>query len=164
MNRLSMVITIIITIVLASCVSISDRYRLRKADFNEFESWYKINDEPLTGAADGLLRGKHLEEGGMREVYVNDIGQSAFSGDAQVPLPEGTVIVKDTFYIAKDGTKGRRWNITVMRKREPGYDAEYNDWEYVIAGPGKGVRFQGRMPLCIDCHIAADKDFVFTWE
>ncbi len=157
-------ISIITFIVLGSCVTISDRARLRKADFNEFESWYKINDEPLTGAGEGFLRGKHMEEGGMREVYVNEIGQSSFSGDAQVPLPEGTVIVKDTFYIAKDGTKGRRWNITVMRKREPGYDTENNDWEYVTAGPGKGVRFQGRMPLCIECHIAADKDFVFTWK
>lgn len=162
-KRIIAVIAIAI-IVLASCVTISDRDRLRKSNFSDFESWHKINAEPLVGAAGGLLRGKHLEEGGMREVYVNEIGRPVFTGESQGPLPEGTIIVKDTFYIAKDGTKGRRWNITVMRKRERGYDSENNDWEYVTAGPGKGVRFQGRMPLCIECHLAADDDFVFTWE
>ena len=72
--------------------------------------------------------------------------------------------MKDTFYLTEDGGRGRRWNITVMKKREAGYDPENNDWEYVTAGPAKGVRYQGKMSLCIDCHVDAEKDYVFTWE
>lgn len=98
----------------------------------------------------------------MREVYVNQIGESGFGGGGVEAFPEGTIIVKDTFYLGDDGTQGRRWNITVMRKREQGYDPENDDWEYVQAGPRKGVRYQGKIPLCIDCHVSAEFDYVFT--
>ena len=160
-------ITVLVLVVLflyTSCVTISDSQRLKTRDFSDFESWFKVNAKPLIGDGDGFLRGKHLENEGIREVYANEIGQKVFQGNVQPPFPQGSIIVKDTFYTAKDGGKGRRWNITVMRKREPGYDPANGDWEYVTAGPRKGVRYQGTMPLCIDCHVAADKDFVFTWN
>ena len=157
-----LVLTTVIALLLASCVTYSDKDRLKTRDFKDFETWHKINIEPLTGDGDGFLQGKHLENEGIREVYTNRIGQPVFQGDSSLPFPSGTIIVKDTYYIDKDQTKGRRWNITVMRKRNPGYDPEHGDWEYVTAGPRKGVRHQGTMELCIDCHIVADKDYVFT--
>ena len=164
MAKFLSLIAVFLCVMLISCVSFGDKERMRKTDYREFESWAKVNAEPLTGTANGLLQGKHLEDRGIREVYVNEVGEPSFSGNAELPLPVGTIIVKDTFYIAKDGLRGRRWNITVMKKRESGYDSENGDWEYITAGPRKGVRFQGIRPLCIECHILADRDFVFTWE
>ena len=163
MFRLLLLILVAVVLV-TSCVSIADRDRLRTPDFRDFESWYKVNKQPLTGDAGGLLQGKHLDTEGIREVYVNDNGRPVFRGEVQLPFPAGTIIVKDTYYADKGGSRGRRWNITVMRKRESGYDSDNGDWEYVTAGPRGGVRFQGIRSLCIDCHSAAEKDYVFTWE
>jgi hypothetical protein len=157
-------LTLVVVFLLASCVTYSDKDRLRTRDFSDFEAWSKVSEVPLTGDGGGFLAGKHLEERGMREVYTNEIGRPVFQEGGPVPFPSGTIIVKDTFYLDDGGAKGRRWNITVMRKRDAGYDPDHNDWEYVTAGPRKGVRYQGTMELCIDCHIAAERDYVFTWR
>ena len=160
----ALVLTALIVFLFASCVTFDDKDRLKTHDFVDFESWYKVNTQPLTGDAGGLLQGKHLENDGIREVYANEIGSSVFQGKTSPHFPPGAIIVKDTYYTDKNGGKGRRWNITVMKKREQGYDPENGDWEYVTAGPRKGVRYQGTMQLCIDCHAAAENDYVFTWE
>lgn len=157
-------LALIAFVLFSACVSYSDKNRLRKGDYDDFETWYKVNAEPLIGPAGGLLQGKHLEEGGVREVHVNEVGRPVFTSDEELQIPQGTIIVKDTYYLNEDGTRGKRWNITVMRKREAGYDPEYNDWEYVEAGPGKNVKYQGKLEVCIDCHLAADRDYVFTWK
>ena len=164
MRKILAATTIVLLIVQVSCVTFNDDDRMKTEDFETFESWHKVNAETLTGTSNGQLQGKHLEDRGFREVYVNDIGRPAFAGGGDIPIPEGTIIVKDTYYIARDGSQGRRWNITIMKKREAGYDSDNNDWEYVTAGPNKFVRYQGTMSLCIDCHVAAERDFVFTWN
>jgi hypothetical protein len=52
--------------------------------------------------------------------------------------------------------------LTVMYKREAGYDPEGGDWEYmVLDGLGKEVRSRGKLESCRTCHQAvADTDFV----
>ena len=151
---------------LSGCLSsLGDRDGLTTDHFAEFESWHKVNAEPLIGPADGLLRGKHLERDGVREVYANDIAREVFEGRADLPFPEGSIVVKDTFYLTDEGGIGERWNITVMKKREAGYDPDNGDWEYATAGPRKDIRVRGRWNLCIDCHLdALSTDYVFTWE
>ena len=164
MKKIFVLATIAVLITQVSCVTYNDDDRMRTADFEAFESWHKVNAETLTGTSKGQLQGKHLEDRGYRELYVNEVGRPAFAGDGIVPLPEGTIIVKDTYYIARDGSRGRRWNITIMKKREAGYDPDNNDWEYATAGPRKFIRYQGTMSLCVDCHVVAERDYVFTWE
>ena len=149
---------------LTACLSLGDSDKLTKTDIEEFETWYKVNKEPLVGSAGGALQGKHLEREGMREVYINDIGKPVSTGEMTIPFPVGTIIVKDTFYRNGDGSRGKRWNITVMRKREPGYDSSKGDWEYAEAAPSKSLGIVGKWNLCIDCHVYARKDYVFTWE
>ena len=163
--KIARIVVILPTVfLLMSCITYGDAERLRISDFSDFESWHKVNPESLIGPADGLLQGRHLEEGGMREVYVNSVGRSVSDGETELPFPEGSIVLKDTYYIDRDGGRGRRWNITVMRKRAEGYDSENGDWEYVTAGPTKFIRLQGRAPLCIECHVyAEDRDYVFTW-
>lgn len=50
-----------------------------------------------------------------------------------------------------------------MIKREPGYDPQHGDWEYlyVVQKPEKKVT-RGRLESCIKCHWQAkDRDYVF---
>ena len=154
---------VIVALATFSCITFWDEKRTVRADYEDFESWYKINSKPLIGDADGLLQGRHLEAEGLREVYINEIGRPVIEGTRDLPFPSGTIIVKDTYYRTEDGERGRRWNITVMRKRETDYDPDNNDWEYLTVNANKTIRIQGKMTLCIDCHAAAEDDYVFTW-
>ena len=59
--------------------------------------------------------------------------------------------------------KGDLANLTIMVKREGGYDPENGDWEYLMTTATKAVRMQGNLGMCIGCHSAAyDSDYVFT--
>lgn len=43
--------------------------------------------------------------------------------------------------------------LTVMHKREKGYDPAGGDWEFlVLDGAGKQVEAQGRLKTCLSCH------------
>jgi hypothetical protein len=77
------------------------------------------------------------------------------------PLPVGTTIIKekDTDALAK----GPPAEYGAMIKREPGYDPEHGDWEYlyVVQNPEKKVT-RGKLQTCIECHShAKDRDYVF---
>lgn len=79
------------------------------------------------------------------------------------PMPVGTVVVKekhsDPFADAKEPLR----EYGAMIKREPGYDPQHGDWEYlyVVRQPEKKVT-RGRLESCIDCHShAKDKDYLF---
>lgn len=77
------------------------------------------------------------------------------------PLPVGTVVVKEKH--ADLLAKAPLAEYGAMIKREPGYDPQHGDWEYlyVVRGPEKKVT-RGRLESCIECHShAKDKDYLF---
>jgi hypothetical protein len=81
------------------------------------------------------------------------------AGDA--PMPVGTTVVKEkhTDILAKEPVA----EYGAMVKREPGYDPEHGDWEYVyvVLKPQKNVT-RGRLESCIECHAhAKDQDYLF---
>jgi hypothetical protein len=93
-------------------------------------------------------------------VRTNPEAIAAFKA-AKAPLPAGTTIVKEK-HIDREA-KEAPYAYGAMIKREPGYDAEHGDWEYlyVVLTPEKTVT-RGRLESCIDCHAhAKDKDYVF---
>jgi hypothetical protein len=93
-------------------------------------------------------------------VRVNPAAIEAFKeGDA--PLPVGTTVVKEkhTELLAK----GLPPEYGAMVKREPGYDPEHGDWEYVyvVLKPEKKVT-RGRLESCAECHAhAKEQDHLF---
>jgi len=91
-------------------------------------------------------------------VYVTeDAKKTLLSGEGTYPV--GTVIVKSKL----ENQKSREAILyTVMRKREPGYDAGHGDWEYaVLDGRTKRIQSRGRIDSCIDCHQQYEStDFV----
>lgn len=158
---LRMVILGILIMGLATCAS-TDATKTKAMDFANYQNWTKVNSETITGDVSGALGSAHEGTQGFREVYVNMTGEAVSLGKTAYPYPEGTILVKESF---KDsgGKKGDLANITIMVKREGGFDSGNGDWEYLMTNQAKAVQMQGALGMCINCHAqASDSDFVFT--
>jgi hypothetical protein len=76
-------------------------------------------------------------------VYVNEVGKTAMTTQLNPRFPQGSVIVKEKLP-AKDSSSPEL--LTVMIKREPGFDPENGDWEYMaVDGTGKEVQARGKL-------------------
>ena len=83
--------------------------------------------------------------------------------------PVGSAFLKEHFE-AQDGKPSEATLLTMMVKREPGYDPEYGNWEYFWADGVTGELVQrGKSDnkvlyqSCIECHEnMKDRDFVFS--
>lgn len=130
--------------------------------YSGYASWNKVNSTTITGDRTGILGNAHEGSAGFREVYVNSAGLPVSSGSAAVPYAEGSIILKEA-YKDSGGAKGALESLTVMVKRESGYDGENGNWEYIMLTPEMKVQAQGRLSGCISCHLAAEEDdFIFT--
>ena len=92
-------------------------------------------------------------------VYVNELGRHAMMQEKVPHFPQGSVIVKEKLP-AKDSTTPEL--LTVMMKRESGYNPQSGDWEYMaLDGAGKEVQARGRLASCQACHLMnKDSDYV----
>ena len=150
-------------ILVSGCASAPDAGAAPASAFEGYTSWTKVNRQPITGDTTGALGSAHQGERGFREVYINDVGKGVSSGGASYPYPQGTVVVKESYKRGSSGGKGDLAALTVMVKREAGYDPENGDWEYAMATPAMKIQAQGKLGMCINCHAAAfDDDYVFT--
>lgn len=88
-------------------------------------------------------------------IYVNGKGLSSDS----VPLPYGTVIVKENYTSDK-----KLASITVMYKiRE--FNPRNNDWFWAKYSPDGKVETAGKVASCIQCHLARkDNDYIMAHE
>lgn len=112
---------------------------------------------PQTIAAE---RAANPHAGAYVEVYVNEPGRATMSTKGDVVFPRGTVIVKEKRY---DVQKAEPDLLTIMVKREDGYNPEMGDWEFaVVDGQATTVKARGRLTTCMECHKPArGTDFVF---
>ena len=129
-----------------------------------YKGWTRVNPEPeLLHAPSASLCGiamspdPHLDK--YITVYVNENGKNAMMKEKHPRFPQGSVIVKEKLP-SKESTSPEL--LTVMVKREDGYNPESGDWEYMITnGTGKEVHDRGRLEKCQSCHMMAkDNDFV----
>jgi hypothetical protein len=92
-------------------------------------------------------------------VYVNENGREAMMTRLSPEFPQGSLIVKE-----KLGSKESRTPelLTVMLKREKGYNPKSGDWEYmVVDGAASQIVERGRLSSCNVCHIAySSTDYV----
>jgi hypothetical protein len=80
----------------------------------------------------------------------------------QSPMPVGTIVLKEkhTTVSATDAAN----EFGAMIKREPGYDPENGDWEYVFGTISPKVAVErGKLANCIACHsaYAKERDYLF---
>lgn len=150
----------LVAVLIAGCASAPEAGATAASVFQGYTSWTKMNKQPITGDTTGVLGSAHEGARGFREVFISDAGKNAASGG---PYPQGTLILKESYKRGSSGGKGDLASLTMMTKREAGYDPENGDWEYLMATPALKIQAQGKLGMCINCHAAAfDSDYVFT--
>lgn len=127
-----------------------------------YKKWTRVNAEPKSIPSKLALlcsrptlerteleaKSPHLNK--FVVVYVNDIGRDSMTEVKYPKFPQGSIIVKEKLP-TKDSKNPEL--LTVMRKREPGYNPESGDWEYMVFdGPGKVMQASGKLENCQACH------------
>lgn len=84
------------------------------------------------------------------------------------PYPTGTIVLKENF-LASDGSPNTPVSVTMMVKKEAGYDDAAGNWEYVQFDPTGNVIMKGNSQdpvinkACASCHInIASRDYIFA--
>jgi hypothetical protein len=146
-----------------SSVAVSnDTVRSEKDVIAGYKHWTQVNKEPQVvpsriaiqcaapTVAERSLEDQNPHRDKFVVVYVNDIGRVAMLEKKYPVFPQGSVIVKEKL-ITKDSTSPEL--LTVMRKREPGYDPKNGDWEYMVFdGAAQTVQASGKLEKCQACH------------
>jgi hypothetical protein len=93
-------------------------------------------------------------------VYVNDRGRAAMLEQKTPQFPVGSVIVKEKLSAE---TSAEPELLTVMIRREAGYNPDSGDWEYLVTdGKGEKVTAQGKLETCNVCHTGVkDTGYIF---
>jgi hypothetical protein len=131
-----------------------------------YREWTRVNPEPadfpstLAQLCAPLTAQQLKRDGGdphkdkFITVYVNELGTKAMMQEKKPHFPKGSVIVKEKLP-SKESTSPEL--LTVMIKREQGYNPGNGDWEYMaLDGDGKEVRARGRLEKCQACHQRAE--------
>jgi hypothetical protein len=92
-------------------------------------------------------------------VYVNEIGRHAMMEEKTPHFPQGSIVIKEKLTTA---TSTDPELLTVMIKREGGYNPDSGDWEYLVFdGRGKSVQARGKLENCQACHkMDAETDYI----
>jgi Cytochrome P460 len=131
-----------------------------------YKQWTLVNPKPqrIDPVDAGLCRAPlpidlaHMEGGPhvgkFISVYVNEIGKLAMMEQREPRFPEGSVIVKEKLSKGPTMVGFSPFELlTVMRKREAGYDPNKGDWEYLVFdGSGKTLQASGKLANCQACH------------
>ncbi len=112
---------------------------------------------PLPGSRKGPAPGaQSLEDTAFISVYVNPVGRHAMMSQAKPRFPVGSIIVREKFRIRGSHQPEL---LTVMMKREPGYDPARGDWEYMVVNGGVSeIRARGALASCGGCHQQREAD------
>lgn len=128
----------------------AEQAKTPEVDVTGWKSWTKVNAERKFSEGHGKT---------YVDVYVKPELADTYRA-ATGPYPQGATIVKPQ-YQSKDAAEPDK--LTVMVKREDGYDPDNANWWYgVYSAGGTEVLDQGKIEMCIGCHVqAADQDYVF---
>jgi Cytochrome P460 len=141
-------------------------------DIRDYKTWTRVHTtpQPLPAPLDAMCRMPTLRdrvETSMNPhrrkfftVYVNEIGRQAMMSEIKPAFPEGSIIVKEKL-LAKDSPAPEL--LTVMVKREKGFNQESGDWEYmVVDGEQTKIEGRGKLANCQSCHaVMNETDYVF---
>lgn len=137
-----------------------------------YRNWTLVNPKPvyissrvdiMCAMPTAKMRADEARNPHMRKlisVYVNEQGRRAMMNERKPKFPVGSVIVKEKLLPDKEGEPEL---LTVMVKRERGFNPESGDWEYmVVNGTGTKAEARGKLENCQSCHIPMkDTDFVY---
>jgi hypothetical protein len=138
-----------------------------------YRNWTKVNPQPFLMAAASAfscqaptppiphppgVENPHADK--FITVYVNDLGKQAMMEMRNPDFPKGSVIVKEKL---TNQSSAEPELLTVMIKRETGFNPETGDWEYMVTdGAGTTVQARGKLANCQACHSARPaSDYIF---
>jgi hypothetical protein len=136
----------------------------------DYASWPAVTPQPIRvpERAFVLCRSSREMDRQQRErgphfapavkVFANPIALATLRTTSAMPV--GSMVVKEKWWNANDAEPSA---YAAMVKREPGYDSENGDWEYVFVQLKGGRRVErGRIKSCIACHQgAAPHDYLY---
>ena len=131
-----------------------------------FKSWKKITKEPNTGDPTGFLSKKHGGVKAYRDIFVNSVGAEAYE-NKKFPLPEGTVIVKESFKNEATWKAQSKPELTVMVKLATNSNPDTGDWKWYMGASGSEKMSGTGMDtkwgkFCGSCHAyGMQADFTF---
>lgn len=134
----------------------------KKVSVSGYRKWVRVNPKPHPVVSHLALLCRSLTPEGEAQaasdphkdkfvtIYVNRIARNSMLYQKKPAFPEGSVIVKEKLPSA-DSTSPEL--LTVMHKREKGYNSSAGDWEYyVLNGSGTKIQSRGRLESCQSCH------------
>jgi hypothetical protein len=128
-------------------------------DLMGYQSWKRYNKTPYRSNNHG-------------ERFVNHYGNDKAAGYGKFedldPLPEGAIVIKDSFSVTQTGAV-MTGPLFMMEKMAPDFSSGDDDWRYLMLRPdGTLVGMTGgadsdRMKFCAECHKRAgpEQDFLF---
>jgi len=130
----------------------------RRPELRNYLSWRRFNKAPYRSATHGA---RYVNN------YANRIGGNYGAFEQAGRLPEGSVLVKDSFTATVDGGI-YPGPLFVMKKMEAGFNPESGNWRYTMIMPDgslfgetNGVNSRS-VAFCIGCHATrADTDHLF---
>jgi hypothetical protein len=138
------------------------------ADIAGYKKWTKVNDKPYFEASrlsmlctrptkDQIAAKPNPHTDTLINVYVNAAGENEMLAKKNPNFPVGTVVVKEKFSGARTPEL-----LTVMIKREKGFNPEVGDWEFMtLNGEATEVTARGKLENCQACHLNYEQtDFI----
>jgi len=141
-----------------------------KKEIADFKKWTKVNEDPyiMWSNVSALCRAplksdyemdKSIHKNKYVNIYVNSLGKDEMLTKKNPVFAVGTVVVKEKLP-ARDSQSPEL--LTVMIKREKGFNPEVGDWEFAtVNGDATEVTSQGKLESCQACHIGyKQNDFI----
>ncbi|MEQ8334281.1 cytochrome P460 family protein [Nisaea sp.] len=109
-----------------------------------YRDWKLANTAP---AAPGFHGDRYLM------TWVNPVGYDAYVEfrDENVEIPAGTIIAKESFDVAENGS-AKAGPLFIMQKVEEGRSPETLDWYYMMVSPGGAPVAVDVISACSECH------------
>ena len=144
----------------------SDDLESLKAELSKYRTWTLVNAEPVlmdpvvaVACAAPNTSAPNPHSNKYIRVYVNEAGSRAMMSEKHPRFPQGSIIVKEKL---SEATSRLPELLTIMVKRNEGYDQGNGDWDYlVVNGDGSRVERPTDVRSCQACHLAhKESDYV----
>ncbi|MCF6153116.1 MAG: hypothetical protein E3K38_12670 [Candidatus Kuenenia stuttgartiensis] len=97
-----------------------------------------------------------MPPGNILKLYLNNLALDTVI-NKKGRFPYSSLLIKENYTDDK-----KLFLITVMYKVR-GFNPDRNDWFWVKYTPEGEVKLEGKVSVCIECHVGvADNDYVFT--
>jgi len=175
-NSFSKTLTLLIVLAFTLFIGCSDDdngtgsttgFVANESDFAGYSGW-NLEDFTIFPVNSSILGEAHL---GNNPEYVRAIFSETDLSSASGSWAEGTIVIKETFKWAADGSKmyAESGGLLAMVKRGGGFNPDHAGWEWFMLDPADGSILDRGDDLldgaCNSCHAVADNyggtDYVF---